>query len=172
MNESDQQGRQERQRTEELTARARRVVNEVLNGEDGDVMTELLADDLVVHGLGADEETKGVDAFAEGLAAWRAAVPDSEDAVDDAVAEGDTVVLFCTRRGTLESEYPGVPVGAVGNSFEVTVVHKFRFEDWRVAEWWRLADALGMARQLGALPESPGDAVRLVVDGMRRRLSG
>ena len=172
MNGSDQQDRQERQRTEELASRARRVVAEVLNGEDGDAMAELLADDVVVHGLGSGEDTKGVEAFAEGLAAWRVAVPDSEDTVDDAVAEGDTVVLFCTRRGTLESEYPGVPAGAVGNSFEIVVVHKFRFEDWRVAEWWRLADALGMARQLGALPESPGDAVRFMVGGMRRRLSG
>lgn len=172
MNDSDQHDRQNRQRTVELTARARRVVAEVLNGEDGDAMAELLTDDVVVHGLGSGEETKGVDEFAEGLAAWHEAVPDSADTVDDAVAEGDTVVLFCTRRGTLESEYPGVPAGAVGKSFEVAVVHKFRFEDWRVAEWWRLADALGMARQLDALPESPGDAVRLVVGGMRRRLSG
>lgn len=172
MNESGQHDRQGRQRTAELTARARRVVDEVLNGADGDAMAELLTDDVVVHGLGSGEETKGVAAFAEGLAAWRAAVPNSEDTVDDAVAEGDTVVLFCTRRGTLESEYPGVPAGAVGNSFEVVVVHKFRFEDWRVAEWWRLVDALGMARQLGAFPESPGDAVRLMVGGMRRRLSG
>ena len=104
-----------REATSELKSRSRRVIEEVLNRNDPDAVTELSDEDLVVHGLCAGTDSKGVDAFREELTAWREAVPDSEDHIDDIVTEGDTVVLFCTRRGTQEREYLGIPAAAIGS---------------------------------------------------------
>ncbi|ESP87715.1 ester cyclase [Candidatus Halobonum tyrrellensis] len=167
MNEPDQPSQRE-QWSRELAARSRRVVTDVVDGGDPDAMRELVADGVVVHGFG-DATTRGIDAFADALAAWHEAVPDGEDAVDDVVVQDDTVVLFCTRRGTLEADRPDIPADA-GDSFEVDVVHRLRFSDWQVAEWWWMADALGAARQLDALPEAADDAARLAV-GARDRPS-
>lgn len=165
MNKPDQPSQRE-QWSRELAARGRRVVSDVLDGKDDDAMRELVADEVVVRGSG-DEPTRGVDAFADTLAAWHEAVPDGEDAVDDVVVQDDTVVLFCTRRGTLETDRPDLPADA-GDSYEVSVVHRLRFADWQVAEWWWMADALGAARQIDALPEAADDAARLVVGGRDR----
>lgn len=35
-------------------------------------------------------------------------------------------------------------------------IHMFRVADGRVAEHWHQVDAIGMLRQLGLLPASPG----------------
>jgi predicted ester cyclase len=158
--------------TAELESLSRRVIDEVLNGDRIGSISKLLDDDLVVHGLGANTDARGLDLVREKLFVWHAAVPDSEDAIGDVIAADDAVVCFCTRRGTLTGEYPGMPPGALGRAFEIAVVHRFRFEDGKVVEWWELADALGMARQLGVLGDSPGDAVRLMVGQEKRRLSG
>ena len=154
----------------QLETLAHRVVEEVLNDGSEVAIRELLAEDLVLHGLGAATETRGRDAFAEELKAFHAAVPDAADEIESITAAGDTVVLFCTRRGTLEAPYGDVPAAGIGRSFEVTIVHKLRVEDGLVVEWWRLADALGMARQLGVLPDSPGALVRIALGELRHRL--
>jgi predicted ester cyclase len=158
--------------TVELKSRSRRLVDDVLNGGDLGSISDLLADDLVVHGLDAHTDTHGLPTFREKLFAWHAAVPDSEDTIEDMIAAKDTVVCFCTRRGTQIGGYPGLPPEAIGRTFEIPIVHKFRFEDGKVVEWWELADALGMARQLGVIPNSSGDVVRLLVGQVKRRLSG
>lgn len=116
---------------------------------------------------------RGREELMENGRAWKRAVPNNETTVDDAVAEGETVVLFTTWRGTVEEEYPGVvPPMAVGKSFEIAIVLGCRFEDGRIAEVWRLADARGMMRQLGLLPDSPGAMVRLAAGAIRHRLTG
>lgn len=107
-----------------------------------------MADDVVVHGSGDDATADG-DAFGEALAAWREAVPDGEDVVDDVVVQDDTVVLFCTRHARSETDRTDRSADA-GDPFEVSVVHRLRFEDWRVAEWWWMADASGATRRLDA----------------------
>lgn len=141
---------------------ARRVVEEVCNAADDDAVDELLAPDVLAVGAGTDVETGGREAILDSLNVWRTVVPDSTDEIDAIVAEGDRVVVFATRRGTVEDAYGVIPAAAVGSEFEVGVVHRFDFEDGQVIEWWRIVNAMAMARQLGVLPDSPTKLVRLL----------
>jgi predicted ester cyclase len=147
----------------------RRFVASVWNGEDLDAIEELATPDLVVHALGA-----GVDRTREEFAEFHAglldAVPDLEHAVDDVVVEGDRAVAYVTVRGTPEKQYGAL--APTGESFDSVAFQRYRIEDGQVAEVWVLPNAMGMLRQLGILPDSPGKLLRLLLGALKGRLLG
>ncbi|MGM0591536.1 MAG: ester cyclase [Halobacteriota archaeon] len=147
---------------------AREVVDAVLNGQNPEAAVTLLSADLVVHALGGEQSTAGLESFTEGLAAWRSAVPDYEVSIESSTAEGNTVMLFCTARGTHEGAWGGF--APTGRRFQIAAFHRFRFADDRVAEWWRLTDVMAMLRQLGLLPDSPRNVVRFFVGQLKHRV--
>jgi predicted ester cyclase len=147
----------------------RRFVASVWNGEDLDAIDDLATADLVVHGLGA-----GVDRTREEFATFHAglldAVPDLEHAVEDVVVEGDRAVAYVTARGTPEKQYGAL--APTGESFDSVAFQKYRIEDGRIAEVWVLPNAMGMLRQLGIFPDSPGKVLRLMLGALKGRLLG
>jgi predicted ester cyclase len=93
------------------------------------------------------------------------AFPDNHHAVEEMIAEGDTVVVRCTLTGTHEGEFMGIP--PTGRRIEVTEIHVYRLREGKAVEHRVGRDDLGAMRQLGviadAVPE-PGAAPR---DAMR-----
>lgn len=144
-----------------------RFIEAVWNGEDLDAIEDLAAADLVVHGLGA-----GVDRTRDEFAAFHGglldAVPDLEHVVEDVVAEEDQVVAYVTIRGTPERQYGAL--APTGESFESVGFQKYRIEDGTIAEVWVLPNAMGMLRQLGIFPDSPGKVLRLMAGALKGRL--
>ena len=146
-----------------------RFVTSVWNGEEIDAIEELATPDLVVHGLGAGVD-RTREEFVEFHAGLLGAVPDLEHLVEDTVVEGDRAVAYVSVRGTPERQYGAL--SPTGESFDSVAFQRYRIEDGRVAEVWVLPNAMGMLRQLGIFPDSPGKVLRLMFGVLKARVMG
>ncbi|MFQ5973153.1 MAG: ester cyclase [Alphaproteobacteria bacterium] len=96
----------------------------------------------------------------EGREAWKRTFlpffegfPDLELSIEFMVAEGDMVALRWTAMGTHNGEFRGI--SATGRRINVTGIAVYRVSGGRIVELWSQPDALGLLRQIGAIPE-PG----------------
>lgn len=76
-----------------------------------------------------------------------AGFPDLHQAIDEILAEEDTVVVRFTLRGTHTGSFNGIP--ATGRSIAVPVIAILHVEGGRIAELRAVADRVGLMRQLG-----------------------
>lgn len=131
------------------TATARRAY-ELISAGDIDGFGQLLAPGFVEHEeLPAGEPTR--EGVLEFFRTWRSAFPDMAMTPEDVIDGGDTVVSRVRFTGTHQGDFAGMP--ATGRPVDVQVIDIMRFEDDDlVHEHWGLFDAMGMMRQIGALP--------------------
>lgn len=147
----------------------RRFVTEVWNGEDLHAIETLATTDLMAHHLGAGRN-RSREGFATFHATLLGAIPDLNHEIDDIVVDGNRVAVRVTLRGTPER---GIgPLPANGRAFEQPGFQEYRIEGDRVAELWVLPNAMGMLRDLGAFPDSPGKMLRLVGAAAKARFLG
>jgi steroid delta-isomerase-like uncharacterized protein len=126
----------------------RRLIEEVLNRGQIDLLAELIAADHVGHDpLGDHYGREGLRIV---VAEYRAAFPDLRVTVEDLVTESDKVVHRFTLRGTHVGPFMGIP--PTGRLLTVAGIAIDRFTDGKVAESWVSLDALNLLRQLGAAP--------------------
>lgn len=136
---------------EENKRLARRYPEEVASRGDVSLIDELCSADVVVHSpLG---EVRGREQVKAQIETLRTAFGDFSATVDDIVAEGQTVAMRVTLRGTHEGEFMGI--APTGTEFEVANMVFTRVEDGQIAERWVHPDILALLRQLGVdeLPE-------------------
>lgn len=135
----------------ENAALARRFLTDVVGGGDTDAVSVFLADDVVVHNLVFGDGRRQAGATALG---WKVlAAADVGVDVADVVATSERVAVRATVKGThSETLMDLAPTGA---SFQIAAVWLCRIENGRIAEIWSLPDGLGLARQLGAIPDLP-----------------
>lgn len=94
----------------------------------------------------------GREAFRKQWREWRTAMPDLHFAVEELVAEGDTVVSRWVLTGThTGGPLFGVPAG--GRSVKVGGMSLDHLKDGVLVSGFDGWDALGLRRQIGALPE-------------------
>lgn len=137
--------------TEENKELYRRLIEETFNEGDLDLVDELVAEDCVLHEAGQPEPIRGPEGVKAFLGTYRSAFPDAHIDIEEVVAEGDVVVGRWTATGTHEGELEGIE--PTGNEVTVMGLEMYRAEDGRFVEGWEVFDALGMLRQLGAVPE-------------------
>jgi hypothetical protein len=89
---------------EELKARARRVVEEILNQGDLAVANELISPGCVHHVPGG-QPAPGLAGLMGWLALTQRIFPDFHAIVEDEIAEGDRVVQRITCYGTHQGEF-------------------------------------------------------------------
>ena len=84
----------------------------------------------------------------------REAFPDKHFTIEDAIAEGDKVVLRWSFLGTHLGDFwtPLGTVPATGKSISVSATITYRLEGDRIAEEWACFDWLDVVQQLGVLP--------------------
>ena len=138
--------------TEENKALARRWAEEVWSEGNLDLIDELVLPDYVDHDPALPEEVRGPEGVRRYIEEFRDAFPDMRLSVEDQVAEADKVVSRWTARGTHRGAFMGV--AASGNRLEMEGMSIDRFSEGRFVESWESYDALGMMRQIGAVPES------------------
>lgn len=149
----------------DAAALCHRYVEEFLDTGDASVAEDLLDERVVAHQLGVERDLLGRDAVVEQRLAFRNAVPDWTLVVEDVAADGDTVMLRLTARGTPEHAWGKlVPTG---KSFEAAAFFAFRVEGGRIVEQWNPVNLAGVGRQLGLMPPTP----RVLVAMARHRLS-
>jgi steroid delta-isomerase-like uncharacterized protein len=117
----------------------------VWNEGRADAIDEMLADDAVIHGLGAN--LQGPAEFKRFHSAYRNAYPDVTIDVDDLVAEGDMVAVRWSAIGTHRGDGLGFP--ATGRRAQFTGMVFVRIKEGKLVEGWNNFDQLGMLQQLG-----------------------
>lgn len=131
----------------------RRFAEEFLNEGRYETGKELLAEDIADHTPYG--ETTGREAVTETMETVRAAFPDLVLMPHEIIAEGDTVAVRMTQRGTHEGTFMGIE--PTGKPFEIQAMGFARLEDGKIVERWGTPDLFGLLQQLGQkeLPSPP-----------------
>jgi steroid delta-isomerase-like uncharacterized protein len=126
-----------------------RWFEEVWNQGRTEVIDELMADDVVIHGLvdPAGNPVSGADAFREFHRQFRGAFPNVNVSVEDVIAEGDRAVARCDVRGQHTGDHLGF--AATNNPVQFSGIAIVRIADGKIAEAWNEFDFMEMNRQLG-----------------------
>ena len=129
----------------------RRLYATLHGGGDTASAREIVSADYVDHDLPGIGEGGRDELFAL-VAGVRAAVPDVQPTVVQAVAEGDLVAARVVAQGTHTGTPfpPGIP--AAGARLRWQECHIYRIADGRIVEHWGVNDMLGILTQLGAVP--------------------
>jgi predicted ester cyclase len=93
---------------EENKAVIRRLIEEVYNEGNLDVVDELVAPDLFDHAA-VPEHQHGIDGFKHVIEWVRDISPDVHYEIDDIIAEGDKVAVRMTQSGTHTGPIRGIP---------------------------------------------------------------
>jgi steroid delta-isomerase-like uncharacterized protein len=134
--------------SKENEAVVRRLIEEVLNGGQTDLLADLVAADHVGHDPLGDHY--GPEGMRIAVAEYRTAFPDLRVTIEDLVTAGDEVVHRFTLRGTHAGPFMGIPpTGRVVTSSGIAID---RLAGGKVTETWVSIDALNLLRQMGASP--------------------
>jgi predicted ester cyclase len=122
------------------------------NAHDLDIWDEVCAVTFVNHDAGLTTPNADLRTIKRTIGMMLAAFPDMQSAEEDMVAQGDRVAIRRTMRGTHRAEFMGV--APTGNAVTYTGIWVTRMEGAKLQEQWVAFDALGLLRQIGAIPES------------------
>ncbi len=136
---------------QENKALARRVFDEIWSGGKLDLVDELLDPEFVGRPIGLAEPFKGPEGAKEFIGRLREAFPDIRFPIDDLIGEEDKVVVRWTATGTNDGEFMGIEPS--GRQVTIAGMTIRAIRDGRIIEGWTNMDALGLLRQIGAVPE-------------------
>jgi steroid delta-isomerase-like uncharacterized protein len=118
---------------------------------DDEALGALLAPDYRHAGALVTEQDR--ELHQERLRINKEAFPDGQYELADVFANGDLVAARWVFTGTLQGPYAGVE--PEGQPVAVRGVHIHRVACGQIVETWNSGDALGLLRQIGALPSPP-----------------
>jgi predicted ester cyclase len=133
-------------------ALVQRFIDEVFLGGQGAsaAVDALVTPDFVSHGLpgsGPDVMKGAIERTSKGLS-------NPKMDVRDIFGEGDRVAVRMQSSATQSGDFMGMP--PTGKTYDIEELHLFRVADGRIAEHWHQMDAMGMLKQLGAMPGPKG----------------
>ena len=135
---------------EENKANVRRGF-EAVNQKNLTVFDDLLTPDVVFHS--ASTTMRGLEAYKQFLSMLFTAFPDLQFTIEDMIAEGDTVVVRYSTRGTHQGPFRGI--APTGKQVSGTGMFIDRIVNGKAVEQWFNGDDLGLLQQLGVIP-APG----------------
>jgi steroid delta-isomerase-like uncharacterized protein len=134
--------------TEDNKAVMRRVYEEVYNQRNLAAIDELGVPNFVFHN--ASLTMQGLEAYRQFVSQFLSAFPDSHFTIEDLLAEGDSVVVRHTFRGTHQGDFMGIP--PTGKSVIATGISLSGIQNGKGVEAWVNGDDLGLMQQLGVIP--------------------
>ncbi|WP_266075353.1 ester cyclase [Haladaptatus caseinilyticus] len=129
----------------------RRFIEESFDEEKSHLIDELLADDFVAYEPEQPEPIRGRDGYRRTVELYRSAFPDISFTIHDLVSEGDRVAVHWTASGTHDGELMGIE--PTGKRVENEGMEFNYLRDGKIVEMRVVWDALGMLRQLDAMPD-------------------
>ena len=117
--------------------------------DDQSALKAFLTANFVAHQARGSQNR---EAFAQHLDEYRMGFTDSYFAVQEQVAEGDTVVTRAIWHAVHTGDFQGVL--PTGKQIAIRAVLFLRFEDSKIAEYRGLFDEMGMMQQLGLIPHA------------------
>jgi steroid delta-isomerase-like uncharacterized protein len=130
-------------------ATVRRMIEQLYNKGQLDLIEEFFVEDVILHVVGYPSSS-GLGALKETIAKSLNAFPDFRLTFEDEIAAGDKVAARWTMTGTQKGELFGIP--ATGKLVTHSGVTFYRLSNAKIAEIWFLADNLGLMQQLGVIP--------------------
>ena len=116
---------------------------DAFNRGDMAALQQLFAPDALVYGvLGWGGLDKAIPIWREIRAAFAIQLQ-----VEAMVAEGDTVAVRYTERGTSNGPFRGQP--ATGQSYEIVAMEWFLMQDGKIQRRWGARDSATQFRQMG-----------------------
>lgn len=138
---------------DENAALVRRVVREIWNRGDLDLVDDLYDERFVGHVLGEDDLLLGPGGYRAWVQRIRTEFPDLRVTLDEVLASEALVCGQWTLTGTNEGELGSLGLPPTGRSVEYSGLFIARIEDGLMAEEWNVADSYTALQQLGLLPE-------------------
>jgi steroid delta-isomerase-like uncharacterized protein len=139
---------------EEMKALVQRHDEDVINKQDLSVLERDLAPDFFDHAA-APGAPQGPEGSRLWLSALHRAFPDLRSTIEEAIAEGDKVVVRKVWTGTHQGELMGIAATGKQVRFEGIVI--WRIADGQLAERWAAIDRFGLMQQLGVIPAPGGE---------------
>ncbi len=114
------------------------------------VWDEVCASDFVNHDPGLPTPDADLQTIKQTIGAMLAAFPDMTSSEDDIIADGDKIAVKRTMRGTHKGDFMGIP--ATGKSIAFSGIWLAHLAEGKIKEQWVYFNAMGLLRQLGAMP--------------------
>lgn len=133
-------------------ALVRRGIEEILNRADYAVARDIFAPDFTFHTPAREEPFRGPAGFEEYVSMIRQAFPDIRFTIEEIFGVDERVVARWSARLTHLGDFFGIP--PTRKKATLTGLHLYHCRDGRIVEEWQEIDALGLMRQLGALPDA------------------
>ena len=133
---------------EENKALVRRWFSEVWDNKRSAAIDEMLAPDVVIHGLDENQPMRGTGAFKKFHEIFCGAFPDIRISVEKLVAENDSVAFLCLVRGQHLGDHLGFKASSATVDF--TGLGMVRIKDGKIVEAWNNFDFERMNKQIGA----------------------
>jgi steroid delta-isomerase-like uncharacterized protein len=139
--------------TEQTLIDAARGAVDAFNADDWDAYEAGLTADSVYDEVGTSRRIEGVAAIIATMQGWKQAFPDVKGTIDHAFADGDTVVLEVTWKGTHSGPLRG-PSGAIpatGRQQTTRTSWVLTFDGDKVTNSRHYFDMLSLLQQLGVI---------------------
>jgi predicted ester cyclase len=146
-------GRRRGMPTEDNKRLGRRLIEELWGKGNLGFADEVVAPDFVADIAGLPEPVHGPEGVRQLVTMFRSAMPDLRETIEDQVAEDDKVTNLIRFSGTHQGEMLGIAPTGKHITVEVLVIQYF--SEGKIVRVRGVLDALGMFRQIGAIP-SPG----------------
>jgi steroid delta-isomerase-like uncharacterized protein len=127
----------------------RRFIDEVINGQNLEVLDEITAPDYINH-VAPPELPRGPAGEKLFSTGFLSAFPVTKLTVEDVVATEERVAARVTFSGTHTGPFMDMP--ATGRSFTVPMIIYFGLRDGQITDNWTRVDMFGLMMQLGAIP--------------------
>lgn len=130
---------------------ARRLIEEVWNRGELNVVSQLIAPNHVNHGPQMPPNAmRGPEGVKQLISLYRRGFPDAQQTIEEQMVDGDKVITRWTVHGTHKGEFFGMqPSGRRVTMSGITID---RISGGKIVESWTDADLLGMMQQIGAIP--------------------
>jgi len=129
----------------------RRLFDELWNKGNLLVADELIAPTYLHHDDSTPDLGKGPEGEKKRVNLYRTAFHDLRLNIEELLADGETVVARWSCRGVHKGELNGI--APTGKQIAITGVTICRLANGKIVEGFVNWDALGLMRQLGAVPE-------------------
>jgi predicted ester cyclase len=124
-----------------------RFYDEAINQKKLAVIEELFGASYVSHDLPSDPTE--LKHFING---FHLAFPDGQITIEEMIAEGDTVALWGTFRGTQTGQFQDIP--PTGKAITVPAQDMYRVVEGKMVEHWGGPNQLSLLQQLGVFPDN------------------
>ena len=133
---------------------ARTFIDQIYRKANYDTVDDLVADRFYFAGSAGHEENDKAalkQRFETLHATVSSAFPDMEYVIEETIAEGNSVAVRLTQRGTMTGPYQLGPttIEPTGERVELTAVEVFHVVDGKITKRWAARDRLGLFQQLG-----------------------